>query len=129
MYCEMNVEHPTIGDSIKKQYEDRKQRSEESGDLEVVEGLGQEAFYDTTFKTLYVLYNDEYYFEVTDKYSADPATKKSIAIKIAEKAVKSITERIIQNMHRNNLKGQKTRCLYHSFLRNSSRASGGRGFE
>ncbi len=59
-----------------------------------MEGLGQEAFYDTVLETLYVLYNDEIYLEVNDDYSDDPATQKEMAIKIAEKAIESLDKKL-----------------------------------
>ncbi len=96
-YCgaaEEEVEHPEISGSVKQEYEDKKLRTEESGDMEVVEGLGQDAFYDTVLKNLYVLYNDEIYLEVNDDYSDDPATQKEIAIKIAEKAIESLDKKL-----------------------------------
>ncbi|MGI6766232.1 MAG: hypothetical protein ACOX4R_03320 [Lentihominibacter sp.] len=89
-----DVEHPEISGSVKQEYEDRKLGAEESGDLEVVESLGQEAFYYTVLETLYVLYNDDIYLEVNDDYSDDPATQKEMAIKIAEKAIKSLDEKL-----------------------------------
>lgn len=92
--AEEDIGHPTIDDSIKKQYEDRKLSAEKNGSLEIVEGLGQEAYYNTALTTLYVLYNDEYYLEVSDRYSVDPAIQKEMSIKIAEKAVKSMDEKL-----------------------------------
>lgn len=62
--------------------------------MEAVEGLGQDAYYDTNWGTLYVLYNDEYYLEMADDYSNDPVTQKEMAIKIAEKAVESLDEKL-----------------------------------
>ena len=43
---------------------------------------------------MYVLYNDEYYLEVRDNYFDDPATHKAMAIKIAEKAVERLSEKL-----------------------------------
>ncbi len=89
-----DVTHPVFGPEVKGDYEKRKRIVEESGSLEVVEGLGQEAYYDNVQYILYVLYNDEYYLEVRDNYFDDPATHKAMAIKIAEKAVERLSEKL-----------------------------------
>lgn len=96
-YCgaaEEEMEHPTISGSVKQEYEEGKLSAEKNGAMEAVEGLGQDAYYDTNKRTLYVLYNDEYYLEVADDYSNDPVTQKEMAIKIAEKALESLDEKL-----------------------------------
>ncbi|NLL62728.1 MAG: hypothetical protein GX241_00540 [Ruminococcaceae bacterium] len=89
-----DVDHPEFNRTVKAEYEKYKSWRVENKTLEVVEDLGQDAFWDTAGDTLFVLYNDDYYLNITDNVSKDSATKKAISIKIAEKAVESLSEKV-----------------------------------
>ena len=89
-----DVEHPVLGNSVKEEYERVKNTAEKNNFLEVVEGLGQDAYYNTGRDTLHVLYNDDYYLEVRDNCLDDPAKKKEIHIKIMKKALESLAKKL-----------------------------------
>ena len=89
-----DVEHPVLGNSVKEEYERVKSTAEKNNFLEAVEGLGQDAYYNTGRDTLHVLYNDDYYLEVRDNCLDDPAKKKEIHIKIMKKALESLAKKL-----------------------------------
>jgi|GEM_PF-6912171 len=89
-----DVEHPVLGNSVKEEYERVKSTAEKNNFLETVEGLGQDAYYNTGRDTLHVLYNDDYYLEVRDNCLDDPAKKKEIHIKIMKKALESLAKKL-----------------------------------
>ena len=89
-----DVEHPVLGNSVKEEYERVKNTAEKNNFLEVVEGLGQDAYYNTGRDTLHVLYNDDYYLEVHDNCLDDPAKKKEIHIEIMKKALESLAKKL-----------------------------------
>lgn len=89
-----DVEHPVLGNSVKEEYERLKSTAEKNNFLEVVEGLGQDAYYNNGRDTLHVLYNDDYYLEVRDNCLDDPAKKKEIHIKIMKKALDSLAKKL-----------------------------------
>ena len=89
-----DVQHPVLGSSVKEEYERGKEIVEKAGGLEIIEGLGQEAYYNNGRDVLHVLYNDDYYLEIRDNYLDDPAAHKETALKIAEKAIERLSEKL-----------------------------------
>ncbi len=89
-----DVGHPVIGRRVKEEYEKHKSIVQEGNNLDVVEGLGQDAYYDNIRNILYVLYNDDYYLEVRDNYFDDPVKHKETAIKIMQKALERLSEKL-----------------------------------
>lgn len=89
-----DVGHPVIGRRVKEEYEKHKNIVREGNDLDVVEGMGQDAYYDNVRNILYVLYNDDYYLEVRDNYFDDPVKHKETAIKIMQKALERLSEKL-----------------------------------
>ena len=89
-----DIKHPVFSDKVKDEYESRKHTAEEANVLEVVEGLGQDAYYDTDWNKLYVLYNDDYYLDISDNCLNPSAQKKEIHIKIMKKALESLAKKL-----------------------------------